>query len=308
MTDNEENQVRKAVENIKSMVEGDVWDDEDLESEVSKYLNMGVPRDEAEESVVKKMVRDEGISTTGGEDRDVASEKSLDSFDEEGQWGTVEVKVVEIWDNENDKIHQTGLIADGSGRVKFTIFSGDNSPTLEEGKSYKIKNVVSDEWNNNINVKFVDSTEVEELEDEVEVDKTVEISGCIVDLQKGSGLIFRDETGSVVQNKNESEGETESDLRLKVILDDGNQTYTVFFDRELTEGMTGIRLEEAKDMAQEQLDKEVVREAMGDEVIGKYMTVEAVNYNGNYIADNYSEFKGYDLEELLVKARGVQNE
>lgn len=305
--ENDNDKVSNVVDNIFDTFEGEVdLDRGELEEEVSKYLDMGVPAEQAEQSILKDISREHDVSVDESDsDGQVADDKSVGELDKEGQWATLEVKVVTVWDNDNEKIHQTGLLADKTGQVKFTIFPGDDPPTLEEGKSYRIESLVTDEWSGNINVKFVSSTNVEELDDEVDVNDSQEVSGVIVDLQRGSGLIFRDEDGNVVQNRSEAEGETQSDLRLKAVLDDGNQTYNVVFDRELTESLTGMRLEEAEHLAEEELDKGVVMEEMNDEVVGRYLSVDVVNLGSTYVAEDYDDYDGYDLDNLLVKARGV---
>jgi replication factor A1 len=133
-----------------------------------------------------------------------------------------------------------------------------------------------------------------------------------VDIQSGSGLIKRcpeEDCTRVLQNGRCSEhGEVEGefDLRIKGVLDDGEDVHEVLFDKEGTEDLTGITLEEAKDMAMDALDTSVVAEEMRETVLGRYYRIAGPRFDRYVLADDVEELdEPVDPEAVLIKARSI---
>jgi len=189
----------------------------------------------------------------------------------------------------SDSISQVGLLGDESGTIKFVAFETSDLPELTEGQAYELSNVVTDEYEGSYSVKLNRTTQITEIDEEIEVgDNADTVEGALVDIQSGSGLIKRcpeEDCTRVLQNGRCSEHgqvEGEFDLRIKGVLDDGETVTEVIFDREATEELTGMGLEEAKDMAMDALDTTVVAEEMGDDVLGRYYRVTGPTF-GRYV-------------------------
>ncbi|KAB1186879.1 MULTISPECIES: replication factor A [Haloferax] len=285
--------------------------EERLESLVSEYR---VPVDEARRSVVNSYLDEAGIDRdelgggAGGNEQTL-----LNDIDEDEQWVDVTAKVVELWEPRSDAIAQVGLLGDESGRMKFVSFTTSELPELEEGKSYALGNVVTDEYQGNFSVKLNRTTSITELDEEVEVgDDSTSVEGALVDIQSGSGLIKRcPEEGCtrVLQNGRCSEHgnvEGEFDLRIKAVLDDGTEVHEVIFNREMTEELTGIELDEAKQMAMDALDTTIVEEEMRGDLVGYYYRVTGPTLGRYVLANEFERLRDpTDAEELLIKARSM---
>jgi len=281
---------------------------ERLKTLVSEYK---VPASEARRSVTNGYLEEAGIDRDElGGDSEHAEIAEIDSPEE---WLDVRAKVVELWDPNSDAVAQVGLLGDETGTVKFTKWSKSDLPALEEGATYELGNVVTDEYQGRFSVKLNSTTTIERLEEDIEVgDDAVEIEGALVDIQSGSGLIKRcpeDDCTRVLQNGRCSEhGEVEGefDLRIKGVLDDGTGVHEVIFDRETTETVTGIELAEAKEMAMDALDTSVVAEEMREQLLGRYYRVTGPTLGRYVLADGVERQPGtVDPEAALIKARSI---
>ncbi|PSP79160.1 replication factor A [Halobacteriales archaeon QS_1_68_20] len=286
---------------------------EDVEGRLRTLVeDYQVPVDEARRSVQSHYLdeadldRDE-VYGGGNESMQVAD------VDEPEQWIDVTAKVVDLWDARSDAVAQVGLLGDESGTIKFTKWSKSDLPELEEDKVYRLRNVVTDEYQGRYSVKLNRTTTIEELDEDIEVgDDDVEVEGALVDVQSGSGLIKRcpeEDCTRVLQNGRCSEhGEVdgEFDLRIKGVLDDGREVHETLFDREATERLTGITLEEAKDMAMDALDTTVVADEMRSKTVGRYYRVAGPTMGRYLLVDELEELSGpVDAEETLIKARSM---
>ena len=229
------------------------------------------------------------------------------------QWLDLTVKVVDLWDATSDAVAQVGLLGDETGTIKFTKWSKSDLPSLEEGAVYNLRNVVTDEYQGRFSVKLNRTTTIEELDEDIEVgEDDVEIEGALVDIQSDSGLIKRcpeEDCTRVLQNGRCSEhGEVEGefDLRIKAVVDDGSDVYEVIFDKETTEELTGIDLEEAQEMAMDALDTSVVADEMTDKILGQYYRVTGPTFGRYVLANEVEQLREpADPEAVLIKARSI---
>ncbi len=304
-------QAEEIHEQFSDQLDVDVADvEERLDTLVNEYK---VPATEARRSVVNTyldeagMDRDQLGGSGGNEQVNVAE------VDAPEEWVDVRVTVVELWEPRADAVAQVGLLGDETGTIKFTKWSKSDLPELEEGKSYALRNVVTDEYQGRFSVKLNRTTTIEELDEAIEVgDDSVEVEGALVDIQSGSGLIKRcpeDDCTRVLQNGRCSEhGEVEGefDLRIKGVLDDGEEVTEVIFDEEATEKLTGITLDEAKEMAMDALDTTVVADEMRADILGRYYRVTGPTFGRYVLADDQERLTGtVDADELLIKARSI---
>ncbi len=185
-------------------------------------------------------------------------------------------------------------------RARSSSRSG-RSPTCRRSKKAVLRprNVVTDEYQGNFSVKLNRTTSIEELDEEIEVgDDSVEAEGALVDIQSGSGLIKRcpeDGCTRVLQNGRCNEHgnvEGEFDLRIKGVLDDGEDVTEVIFDEDVTEELTGIALEEPKEMAMDALDTTVVADEMRQELLGRYYRVRGPTFGRYVLADEQDRLTG----------------
>ncbi|ELY50593.1 nucleic acid-binding protein [Natronococcus jeotgali] len=271
-----------------------------------------VPIDEARRSVTNHYLEEAGL-----EREDLAGGSSeaaeIEDVDEPEQWIDLTAKVIELWEPRSDSVAQVGLLGDPTGTIKFTKWAKSDLPTLDEGGVYQLRNVVTDEYEGRYSVKLNSTTVIEELDEELEVgDDTSEIEGALVDMQSGSGLIKRcpkEDCTRVLQNgrcNEHGEVEGEFDLRIKAVVDDGIDAHEVIFDKDATENLTGISLEEAKDMAMDALDTTVVADEIREMVVGTYYRIEGPTFGRYVLADDVEELDGpADAEQLLIKARSM---
>lgn len=285
---------------------------ERLETLVDDYQ---VPIDEARRSVVSNYLDEAGMERDqlGGGGGGGNEHVEVADVDEPEQWIDVTAKVVELWEPRSDAVGQVGLLGDESGQIKFTKWAKSDLDELEKGEVYSLGNVVTDEYEGRFSVKLNSTTTIEQLDEDIEVgDDDVTVEGALVDIQSGSGLIKRcpeEDCTRVLQNgrcSEHGEGEGEFDLRIKGVLDDGEEVTEVIFNEEATEELTGIALEEAKEMAMDALDTEVVAEEMSEKVLGFYYRVAGPTL-GRYVLVNEQErlTDGVDAEAVLIKARSI---
>ncbi|SEW19787.1 replication factor A [Halobacterium jilantaiense] len=287
---------------------------DDVEARLEKLVTeYKVPVDEARRSVENHYLDEAGLDRddlAGGGGNDTVE---VEDVDEAEQWVDITAKVVELWEPRSDSVGQVGLLGDPTGTIKFTKWAKSDLANLEEGKTYRLGNVVTDEYQGRYSVKLNKTTTIEEVDEEFEVgDNEDEVEGALVDVQSGSGLIKRcpeEDCTRVLQNgrcNEHGEVEGEFDLRIKGVLDDGTDVHEVIFDEEATEALTGIGLEEAKQMAKDALDTTVVADEMKAKILGKYYRVTGPTF-GRYVLANETELLDDqpDPESVLIRARSM---
>ena len=284
---------------------------EEVEARLDTLVNeYRVPMDEARRSVTNTYLDEAGMDRDdlmGGDER-----VSVAEIDSPEEWVDVTAKVVELWDARSDAVAQVGLLGDETGTVKFTKWSKSDLPALDEGEVYSLRNVVTDEYQGRFSVKLNRTTTIERLDEALDVGQdSVEIEGALVDIQSGSGLIKRcpeEDCTRVLQNgrcAEHGEGDGEFDLRIKGVIDDGASVCEVIFDREMTEELTGITLDEAQEMAMDALDTSVVAEEMDQRLLGRYYRVTGPTFGRYVLADEVTVPEQPDHEATLIKARSI---
>ncbi len=194
-----------------------------------------------------------------------------------------------------------GVIADQTGKVQFTSW---NDFGLQEGETLYIKNAYIRAWRGIPQINMGDRTTVERIDEAITAvssgptQKTVEevmkvgggldlsITGTIVDIRTGSGLIKRcpNCNRSVLNNVCAQHGEVEPvlDLRLKLTVDDGTGAISAIINRADTEKITGMTLEQAIELSRENGDMNIVANKMGSTLLMKKITV-----TGNIMSDDF---------------------
>jgi len=221
----------------------------------------------------------------------------------EGKWINISAKVAQIWDNSHESIDQAGLIGDETGIIKFNKWAKAELPSLVEGKSYLFKNVVTDSYQERFQINFNRTSQIEEIQEDIEIGTlTVEFQGAMVDIQSGSGLIKRcpECNRALIKGVCGEHGKVEGsyDLRIKAVMDDGVSVQDSLINREISEQLTGITLNEAKQMATEALDQSVVLEKFKEKLIGRYYLVKGPKLDRNILVEDISPLPPLESDQI----------
>ena len=232
---------------------------------------------------------------------------------ESGLWVDLKVKVAQLWEANSDSISQSGLVGDETGSIKFVKWVKADLPNLEEGKSYLLRNLVTDEFQGRFSVKLNRTSQIEPLDVDVEIgSQAAEFSGALVDVQKGSGLIKRCPVckRSLAKGVCSEHGKVDGtyDLRIKAVLDDGRRVQDVLINRETTERLVGLTLDDAKQMAMEALDHEVVRGLIESKLMGRYFSITGPRVDRYILVETINEVPAVTeskVDELMGEVEAV---
>lgn len=133
-----------------------------------------------------------------------------------------------------------------------------------------------------------------------------------MDVQKGSGLIKRCPVckRSLAKGVCADHGKVDGtyDLRIKAVLDDGRRVQDVLINRETTERLVGLTLEEARMMAMEALDHEVVRSLIESKLVGRYFTITGPRVDRYLLVETVNEVMPVtesSVDELMSQAEAI---
>ena len=282
------------------------------------YLLKGVVTDEFQGRYSVKLNRTSQIEPLDTEVEAKPASKAarptkVVDINEPGQWVDLTVKVSQLWETNSESISQSGLVGDETGTIKFVKWLKADLPDLVEGKSYSLKNLVTDEFQGRFSVKLNRTSQIEPLDIDIEIGSvSAEFSGALVDVQKGSGLIKRcpvckrSLTKGVCSDHGKVDGTY--DLRIKAVLDDGHRVQDVLINRETTERLVALTLEEAKQMAMEALDHEIVRSVIEGKLVGRYYSITGPRVDRYLLVESISELAPVltsDVDELLAAAEVI---
>ncbi len=251
----------------------------EIESSLDQLINkFKVPPEEARRNVINSFLKKHNVPKSEFFAPRETPKVKVSDIKEDGKWVTVRGKIVQLWEANQESISQVGLFGDESGTIKFTKWAKSALPAVEEGKNYIFKNVATSEWQGQFSIKLNKTSEIIPVAEEIEVGSTpTEFSGAVVDIQSGSGLIKRcpECNRALVKGACGEHGKVEGiyDLRVKAVMDDGEKVQDILLNREVTEALTGITLEKAKEMATEALDQAVVLDMIKSKLVGRYFVV-----------------------------------
>lgn len=97
------------------------------------------------------------------DDKTVKKIINIENIDKNSKWVSIEAKVIRLWVNNHETIHQTGLLGDDTGIIKFVNWANAEKLDLEVGRSYIIKNAIVSEYNGRYQINFNKKTEIEEI-------------------------------------------------------------------------------------------------------------------------------------------------
>ncbi|MDR0309711.1 MAG: single-stranded DNA-binding protein [Candidatus Methanoplasma sp.] len=217
----------------------------------------------------------------------------------------------------------SGIIADDSGKIQFSAW---NDFGLKEGETICAKNSYIRAWKGIPQLNLGDKCEVSRVDDSFgEISTAVSkktiadivamgggldlsVTGTVVDLRTGSGLIWRCPhcNRSVLNGECTTHGRVEAvtDLRMKLILDDGSGAISAVVNRQDTERLTGVTLAAAEGLARARGDSEIVAREMAELIIMRRMTL-----TGNVMSDDFGPMmivSDAKIEEVDVTAEAEE--
>ena len=273
--------------------------------EGKSYLFKNVVTDSYEERFSIKMNRTSQIEDINDDiiEVELVPTVEISDIDTDNKWVNVRAKVAQLWDSEHESIGQVGLIGDQTGTIKFTKWAKSELPALVEGKSYLLKNVVTDSYDGRFSVKLNKTSQIEEVNEDIEIGTTeMKFIGAMVDIQAGSGLIKRcpECNRALIKGVCGEHGKVEGvyDLRIKAVIDDGRSVQDSLLNREVSEQLTGIALDEAIHMATEALDQSVVIEKIKGEFVGKYYSVSGPKLDRYILVDTITPLGPIENSEI----------
>ena len=212
------------------------------------------------------------------------------------------------------KVVYSGIMADDTGKIQYSAW---NDFGLKEGDAVCVKNAYIRSWKGIPQLNMGDRCTVEKVKDSFgdisggTADKTVAdiikiggaldiaVTGTVVDLRAGSGLIKRcpECNRSILNDECGVHGKVEPvfDLRMKLTVDDGTGAINAIVNRADTEKLTGITLAAATGLAKARGDMDAVGRDMANLIIMKRVTVR-----GNVMSDEFGPM-------MIVRSADISN-
>jgi ssDNA-binding replication factor A large subunit len=231
----------------------------------------------------------------------------------------LEVKEREATVGEETKKVFSGMIADETGKAQFTSW---HDFKIKDGDVLRITGGYVKSWKGIPQLTFDDKATVKKV-DKSKVPKKdlqsrkmslftlvekrgaldIEAEGTVIEIRPGSGIITRcPECNRTIQDNQcgiHGKVNGKSDLRLKLVIDDGTGSVGSVLNKELTEKLLGKTIEECKKMSEDALA----------EKINKTLFARKISIQGNALGDEFGtsliakdvRFVDLDMEEEAEK-------
>ena len=230
--------------------------------------------------------------------------------------GGVRAKVVQEWDASHERMLQSGLLGDETGTVKFVMWKEPGKEKLAVGAVYSIFYAQVDEFNGRLSLNLNAATIMQEDAEIAVSGGESAVRGAIVHIAPGSGIIKRcpvEGCNRALSRQNycpvhEIQPKFVYDLRIKGWLDDGEKTHNILLQREATEALTGITLDAAKEIAENNpLGMDEVFLRMRDAVLGRYIVCHGRDIDGRLLVNRIERvtFDSGEHTALLNRAGGA---
>ena len=230
--------------------------------------------------------------------------------------GCVRAKVIQEWEPGHERMLQSGVLGDESGTIRFVIWKEAGKERLVVGTVYTIWYASIDEYNGRLSLNLSTATCMQEDGDISVSGGDTEVRGVIVHIAPGSGLIKRcpvEGCNRALSRQNycpvhEIQQNFVYDLRIKGWLDDGEKTYNLLLQRDVVESLTGMNLEAAKQLAENNpLGMDEVFLRMRDAVLGRYVICKGREIENRLLARSCERvaMDSSELAALLNRAGGA---
>ena len=223
--------------------------------------------------------------------------------------GAVEVKarIIDInkKDIEIDGVNKTvfsGIIGDETGKAQFTSW---HDFKIKKGDVIKISGGYIKSWKGIPQLTFDEKAEIRKLDnniipkEKIQTQKIplhilvekrgaldIETEGTVIEIRPGSGYILRCPQCDRVITNNECQihGNVEGkpDLRIKLIIDDGNGSVSAIINKELTEKILGKTFEEYIKIKKDSKDNNLLINE-----INNLLFIRRIKIKGNALGDNF---------------------
>jgi replication factor A1 len=226
--------------------------------------------------------------------------------------GCVRAKVVQEWDVSHERMLQSGLLADETGSVKFVIWKEPGKEKLTVGAVYNIFYALVDEFNGRLSLNLSTATIMQDDGDILVSGGEVTAQGAIVHIAPGSGIIKRcpvEGCNRALSRQNycpvhEIQPKFHYDLRIKGWLDDGLKTHNILIQREVVESLTGITLEAAQEIAENNpLGMDEVFLRMRDAILGRYISCQGREIDNRLLVNDCKRLTYESVEHTALLNR-----
>ena len=206
--------------------------------------------------------------------------------------GSVRAKIVQEWEPRHERMLQTGLLGDETGIIKFVLWKDGEKEKLEPGVVYSIYYASVDEFMGRLSLNLSTAMYLAEEGDITVHDGSVSITGAFVHLGSGSGLIKRcpvEGCNRALSRQNycpvhEIQNKFRYDLRITGVIDDGQAARNVLIQRETSEQLSGMTLDEAIEVAENNpLGFDDVFLKMRNAIIGRYVSCSGSDIDGTLL-------------------------
>jgi len=206
--------------------------------------------------------------------------------------GSIRAKFIEEWEPRHDRMLQTGLLGDESGRIKFVLWKDGEREKLEPNRVYTFYYATVDEFNGRLSLNLGTAMYIPE-EGDIRVSTGGEtIQGAFVHMGPGSGLIKRcpvEGCNRVLSRQNycpvhEIQSSFRYDLRIKGVIDDGKKARNVLMLCETVTQLAGMTLEQAIEIAENNplgLDDVLIQ--LQHHVMGRYLRCAGSDIDGTFL-------------------------
>lgn len=207
--------------------------------------------------------------------------------------GCIRAKVIQEWEPSHERMLQSGVLGDESATIKFVIWKEPGREKLTVGSVYSVYYASVDEFNGRLSLNLSAATTMQDDGDIVVSGGETEARGVIVHIAPGSGLIKRcpvEGCNRALSRQNycpihEIQPKFVYDLRIKGWLDDGKRTYNLLLQRDVVESLTGMTLDAAKQLAENNpLGMDEVFLQMRDKILGRYVTCKGREIDNRLLA------------------------
>jgi len=214
--------------------------------------------------------------------------RNISDLNKKGDWVSLEVKVLKLWEPKSDAISQSGIVTDETGEINFVSWKKSKLLKLEEGKSYLVKGAVVDSWNGNKQINFNSRTKIIPTEKNIKNFDSIAIEGTIKNIIPKSGYIQRcPECNRVLVNNHcpvHVDVQPREDIRVKVSLNSNSRIFVA--NGKLAENLLGIQLDQAKKIGEEDLNYLIQAK-----LVGKKFSFKGRELDNNFIIEDFQQIE-----------------
>ena len=210
---------------------------EELEVELVKFMDYGVPIDQAKQTIIKKFGGVAVLTSSGqSSKRTLISELQPNERSVNLMCRVIAINPKDITiKGDNRKIFY-GILGDESGTIPFTAWSSEIN--VEKGDVIEVSNAYTREWQGNVQLNFGDRVSIKKIDKDKlppTVVKPIELK--VIDLRPGIGAV--DVIVKIIEiNQRETEinGETKKVFSGTIADETGKAQFTSWHDFKLKKG------------------------------------------------------------------------